>query len=42
MKQDMKCKLCGYVVHGDSINPEKRRKRHERNHNEKLMWVTVW
>lgn len=42
MKQDRKCSICGYVVHGDEKDPEKEKKWHEKCHDKKVMWVAVW
>ena len=52
MRQDRKCSLCGWVIHGDDKLHEQRKKRHEGHHNRttlsknqiigKVVWEAVW
>ena len=50
MRQDIKCSLCGFIIHGEDMPYEQRKLRHKDYHAEKginnivgkVMWVSVW
>ena len=49
-RQDVKCSLCGFIVHGKDIPYEQRKLRHKDYHAQKginnivgkVTWISVW